>query len=147
MEDAPIATLVDLLIQIFEAPPTIKVVPKVIEAFNLLLTIVILAKERYGLRLAESCLTFEHGSKLFEKVRIGVFLGFDLLFGGDVFFEGFVVRIDRVKLTATFGVSEDFHGFLDAFEECIVVGLASGSGFFVGVVFEDFLSVCDIMLV
>lgn len=141
IEDAPIATLVDLLIQIFKAPPTIKVVPKVIEALNLLLAIVILSKERYRLRLAEPRLTFEYSAKLLEKVRVRVLLGFDLLFGGNVFFEGFVVGVDGIELTATFGVGEDFHGFLNAFEECVVVGLAGCSGFFIGVVFEYFLSV------
>lgn len=60
-----------------------------------------------------------------------------MFFGGG-FDIGFFV--DGVELVVFDGVEKNFGGFLDVFEEVVVVGVIGG-GFFIGVVFEDFFVV------
>jgi hypothetical protein len=48
--------------------------------------------------------------------------------------------VDGVVLPALDGVEQDLGGFLDAFEEGVVVD-ATGRSFFVGMVFENFFAV------
>ena len=52
------------------------------------------------------------------------------------------MRVDGVELPALLRVEEDLEGFLDAFEEGVVVRVACETGFFVRVVFEYFFPIC-----
>ena len=136
MEDAPIATLVDLLIQIFEAPPAIKVVPEIVERLDLLLRVIVRPQHRHRLLLAEPCLALEHGREGIEEVLLGVLRLLHLRCCRHVALEHLVVWVDRVELATALRVRENFKGFLDALEERIVVGIADLARFLVGMVLE-----------
>jgi hypothetical protein len=124
---ALIAPLIYLLIQILKATPTIEIVPKVVELLHGLLRRVHRAQLRYGLLLAKSCLTDEDGREQGEEF---VWLFVDGLFGrrlrGHVGgFEVDEMLVDGVVLPPALRVGEDLEGFLDAFEEGVVVRRAS----------------------
>lgn len=125
---------------VLEAPPAIKVIPKVVEPLDLLLRRIVVAQHWHRLLLAEPRLALEHWAKVFEEVRVGVFRGLDQLLGRYVVLEGLVVGVDGIELSAPLGVREDLHRFLYAFEERVVVRLAC-AGLLVRVVFKHFLAV------
>lgn len=139
--NALIATLVHFLVEIFEAPPTIKVVPEVVERLDIFLRIIIGAEHRHRLSLAEPRFALKHGCERLEEVRVGVLSGFELRGGRHVVYGRFELGVDRVELPSSLRVREDLHGLLDALEEGIVVGIARHPSLFVWVMFQDFLAI------
>jgi hypothetical protein len=67
-----VGTLVGLFVVPFETPPTVKVVPSIVESFDFLLGSVISTESRHRLSLGESSLSSENGGN-----------GVAVLFGGD----------------------------------------------------------------
>lgn len=133
---ALVAALVDLLVEVLETPPAVEVVPKVIERLDLLLRIVVGAEHGDGLLLAEAGLALKDGAEGVEEVLFRVPVLRDLGLGRDIGLEEVVVGVDGVELAAALGVCEDLEGFLDALEECVVVGVADSACFLVGVMLE-----------
>lgn len=137
---SPVTTFINLLIHVLEAPPTIKVVPEIVERVDILLGIVDITQHRHRLNFAESRFTFEDGHKFLEEIGIWVLRALYLLFCGDVLLEGLIVWVNGVELPAALWMRQNLRRLLDTFEEGIVVRL-SRAGLLVGVVFEDFLSI------
>ena len=134
----PITALIHLLVEVFKAPPRIKVVPEVVEALDFRLRSIRPTKERDRRRLREPRLPCEHRLEVLEERGVGVSVLLDLLdrLGGvKVILKSLVVGIDGIELAALFGVGEDLERFLDALEELVVVRV-SRVCFFVGVVLE-----------
>ena len=136
-----VTAFIDFLVQVLEAPPAIEVVPELIETFYRFLVVVETAKAGYGLDLAEASLTLEYRAKSLEEVIIHVLDALELPFSGNLALEVFIVWVDGIKLTAAFGVGEHIHCLLYALEERIIVGVADGTGLFVGVMLEDLFAV------
>lgn len=118
---APVAALVDLLVEVLKAAPAVKVVPEVVERLDGLLAVPVRAEHRHGLHSAEARLALEHGPELLEEVRVRVARRLHLFLGRHVRLEVLVVRVDGIELTALLGVREDLHRLLDALEEGVVV--------------------------
>jgi len=70
--DIRIRTLIGLFVVPFERPPTVKVVPSIVESFDFLLGSVISTESRHGLSLGEPSLSSENGGD-----SLAVFLGGD----------------------------------------------------------------------
>lgn len=66
----PVAALVDFLIKPFEAPPAVKIIPKVVEAFNLFLARVNMTKARDRLDLGKARVKIEDRNKGSEEVQL-----------------------------------------------------------------------------
>lgn len=139
--DLLVATLVDLLVEVFKASPAIEVVPKVVEAFDFLLGRVEFSKLRHRLLPAETGFPLKHRRELLEEERLGILGVLELTSSGCLGLEVFIVGVDGIELAATFGISEDLHRLLNAFEEAIVVGISDGTSFFVGMVLQHLLPV------
>lgn len=122
----------DILVKILEGPPTVKVVPKVVELLDLLLGGIGVAKGRDGMRLGEASLRPEN---LAPELIVVALL--ELLLGGGV---DISLLINRIILAALDGVKEDLSGLLDTFKELVVLSATLGS-LLVGVVLEDLLAV------
>lgn len=90
----------------FETPPTVKVVPSIIEPFDFLLGSVISTERRHRLGLGESSLSSKDGSD-----GLAVFVGGDRLEVGDLVFD---VPIDRVELTSSLGIGQCLIGYTSA---------------------------------
>ena len=118
-EHSLIASLVHLLVKIFEAPPAVEVVPEVVEALDRLLGVVVRAEHRNGLFLAEACLALEDVPESLEEGLLGVLRLGDLGCGRNIIFVE--SGVDGVELTAPLGVGEDLERLLDTLEERIVV--------------------------
>ena len=67
-KNRPVTALVDFLIKPFEAPPTIEIIPKVVEAFNLFLARVNMTKARDRLDLGKARVKIEDRDKGGEEV-------------------------------------------------------------------------------
>jgi hypothetical protein len=61
-DDSRIASLVDLLVPHLERPPAVKVVPEVVELFDIVLFGIVVPEAWYGLGLAESGFSGEYGA-------------------------------------------------------------------------------------
>ena len=70
LKNRPIAALVDFFIKPFEAPPAVKIIPKVIEAFNLFLARVNMTKARDRLDLGKARVKIEDRDKGGEEVQL-----------------------------------------------------------------------------
>lgn len=98
-----VGTLVDLLVVPLERSPRVKVVPKVVEPFDLLLAGVGTAKLGDGLDLGEPGLSDKDRAKDF-----GVLVGGDGLGVGDLVLD---VPVDRVELSSSLGVGQGLVGW------------------------------------
>lgn len=136
-----VATLINFLVQIFETPPAVKVVPEVVEPLYRLLRVFPRSEQWHGLFLTEPGLPLEHGTKLPEECLLGVLRVLDVRGRGYIGGKGFEFRVDGIELTTLFRVGEDLHGFLDTFKEGIVISGGRMAGFFVGMMFENLLAV------
>jgi hypothetical protein len=122
----------DILVQVLEGSPAVKIVPEVVEILDLLLGGVGVAKGGNGVCLGEASLGLEDLAP--ELVVVALL---ELLLGGGL---DVGLLVDRVKLAALDGVEEDIGGLLDTLEELVVVLAAVGS-LLIGVVLEDLLAV------
>lgn len=122
----------NILILILERTPRVKIVEEVVEIVDFLLRTVLVAELRNGLDAGETAFGFENlGPEGIEFIAFGFFLGGRLNIG---------VFVDGVELASLNGVEENFGGFLDTFEEAVVLG-ATSSSFLIGVVTENLLAV------
>jgi hypothetical protein len=64
----PVTALIDFLIHPFKAPPAVKVIPKIVEAFNRFFARVNMTKARDGLDLRKTRVKFKDRDKGSEKV-------------------------------------------------------------------------------
>jgi hypothetical protein len=90
----------------FERPPTVKVVPSIVESFDFLLGSIVSTESRHGLGLGESSLSGKDGCD-----GLAVFLGGDRLEVGDLVFN---VPVDGIELTSSLGVGQCLVGYLSA---------------------------------
>lgn len=127
-----LAVIGNVLVQVLEAPPAVKVVPEVVEFLDLLLGGVGVAECGHGVALGEASLGLEDLAPLLVEVEL-----LQLLLGGGL---DVGLLVDGIKLAASGGIEEDVGGLLDALEELVVLGAALG-GLLVGVVLEDLLAV------
>jgi len=88
----------------FEGPPTVKVVPSIVESFDFLLGSVVSTESRHGLSLGEPGLSSKDGGD-----GLAVFLGGDGLEVGDFVFN---VPVDGIELTSSLGVGQCLVGYL-----------------------------------
>ena len=128
-----------ILIEILERPPAIEVVPEVVKVLKLLLSDVVVTKQRHGLDLGETGFRLEDPTPELEEVALG-----GLLLGRGFNFGGF---INGVELTATNRVLQQFGGLLDTLEEAVVLVTVAQSSLLVRVVTEDLLTVGTLDLV
>lgn len=138
---AVLVVIGDILVEVLERTPRVKVVPKVVKLLDELLGAVDVAKGRNGVALAEAALGLEDLAPALVK-EIGTAL-LQLLLGGGL---DLGALIDGIELAALDGVEEDLGSFLDALEEVIILGAAGGS-LLIGVVLEDLLAVGTLDLV
>jgi hypothetical protein len=96
--DIRIRSLIGLFVVPFERPPTVKVVPSIVESFDFLLGSIVSTESRHGLGLGEPCLTGEDGCD-----GLAVFLGGNRLEVGDLVFN---VPVDGIELTSSLGVGQ-----------------------------------------
>lgn len=75
-----------------------------------------------------------------EERLFRIFCPLDAFCCWHIIFQINIVRVDRVELAPSICVHQDFIRFLNALEECIIVGI-SLIGFLVGVVLEDLFTV------
>lgn len=123
---------------VLERTPRVKAVPEVVEVLDLLLGGVLVTELWDGLDLGEAALGLEDGApELVEIAGLGLLLarGLDIS-----------ALIDGVELAALGGIEEDLGGLLDALEEAVILGGASGS-LLIWVVTEDLLAVGALDLV
>lgn len=137
---AVLVVIGDILVEVLERTPRVKIVPKVVKLLDELLGAVDVAKGRDGVGFAEAALGLEDLAPALVKVGSALL---QLLLG-----RGFDLGalIDRIELTALDGVEEDLGSLLDALEEVVVLGAAGGS-LLVGVVLEDLLAMGTLDLV
>ena len=128
-----VAPFVDLFVQVFETSPAVEVIPEIIEPFDFFFGSIDGAQKWYRLIFTEPSLTLEHGGESLEE-RVVIFV-FQLVSCRNVFLERLIMRVNRVELPAAFWICENVHGFLDAFEKRVIVGLAGNSSLFVRVMF------------
>lgn len=127
-----LAIIGDILVEILEAPPAVKVVPEVVEFVDVLLGGVGIAKGGDGVCLGETGLGLEDlAPELVEVALLQLLLGGGLDVG---------LLVDGVELAASDGVEQNVGGLLDTLEELVVLGTAQGS-LLIGVVLEDLLAV------
>ena len=138
-EHSLIASLVHLLVKIFEAPPAVEVVPEVVEALDSLLRVVVRAKHWNRLLLAEARLALENVPESLEKGLLWVPRLGDLRRGRNIIL--IERRVNGIELTAPLGVGEDLERLLDALKERIVVGIAHSARFLVRVVLKNLFPV------
>ena len=145
--DIRIRTLIGLFVVPFERPPTVKVVPSIVESFDFLLGSIVSTESRHGLGLGEPSLSSKDGCD-----GLAVFLGGDGLEVGNFILN---VPIDRVELTSSVGVSQCLVGYssatysscngrltlLDTLEETIITGSTTTSSLLIRVVSEHLPSV------
>lgn len=125
-----LAIVGDILVEVLERAPAVKVVPEVVELLDLLLGGVGAAKRGDGVVLGEAALGLEDLAPELVVVALGLLGG-----GLDV-----GLLVDGVVLAALGGVEQDIGGLLNALEELVVLGLAGG-GLLIRVVLEDLLAV------
>lgn len=131
----------DILVEVLESTPRVKVVPKVVKLLDELLGAVDVAKGRDGVVLAEAAFGLEDlAPALVEEVGTALL---QLLLGRGL---DLGTLIDGIELTALDGVEEDLGSLLDALEKVVILGAAGGS-LLVGVVLEDLLAVGTLDLV
>ncbi len=128
----------DILVEVLERAPRVEVVPKVVEAVDIFLGGIVVAKHGHGLLLGEAGFGFEDLAPELIVITLG-----QLPLGGRV---NIGLLIDRVKLSALDGVEEQLGGFLDALEEVIVLGTTLGS-LLVGVMLQNLLAMGTLDLV
>ena len=104
--DIRIRTLIGLFVVPFERPPTVKVVPSIVESFNFLLGSIVSTESRHGLSLGEPGLSSKDGCN-----GLAVFLSGDGLEVGDLVFN---VPVDGIELTSSLGVGQCLVGCLSA---------------------------------
>lgn len=127
-----LAIIGNVLVEVLEAPPAVKVVPEVVELVDVLLGGVGIAKGGDGVCLGETGLGLEDlAPELVEVALLQLLLGGGLDIG---------LLVDRVELAASDGVEQNVGSLLDALEELVVLGTAQGS-LLIGVVLEDLLAV------
>jgi hypothetical protein len=122
----------DILVEVLEGAPAVKVVPEVVELLDVLLAGVGVAEGRDGVVLGEASLGLEDLAP--ELVEVALL---ELLLGGGV---DLGLLVDGVVLATLGGVEEDLGGLLDALEELVVLGAALGS-LLIRVVLQDLLAV------
>ena len=121
-----------VLILVLKSPPTIKVIPEVIERLNIFFSALIIPQPWDRLRFREAAFAVEDRTPRFEPALLrGVFFRWRVHVGAFV---------DGVVLAALDRVEEDFGSALDAFEEGVVF-VTAGGGSFVGVVAKDLFAV------
>lgn len=125
-----LAVVGNVLVEVLESAPAVKVVPEVVKLLDLLLGRLGAAKRGDGVVLGEAALGLEDLAPELVVVALGL-LGGGLDIG---------LLVDGVVLATLGGVEEDIGGLLDALEELVVLGLTRG-GLLVGVVLEDLLAV------
>jgi len=96
--DIRIRSLVGLFIVPFERPPTVKVVPSIVESFNFLLGSIVSTESRHRLSLGEPGLSSKDGCD-----GLAVFLGGDGLEVGNLVLN---VPVDGIELTSSLGVGQ-----------------------------------------
>jgi len=102
--DIRIRTLIGLFVVPFERPPTVKVVPSIVESFDFLLGSIVSAESRHGLSLGEPSLSGKDGCN-----GLAVFLGGDGLEVGNLVFN---VPVDGIELTSSLGIGQCLVGYL-----------------------------------
>lgn len=123
---------------VLERAPRVEAVPEVVEVLDLLLGGVLVTEPGDGLGLGEAALGLEDGApQLVEVTGLGLLLARGL----DV-----SALIDGVELAALGGVEENLSGLLDALEEAVILGGASGS-LLIWVMAENLLAVGALDLV
>jgi hypothetical protein len=128
----------NILVLVLERPPRVEAVPEVVEVLDLLLGGVLVTEPGDGLGLGEAALGLEDGvPELVEVAGLGLLLGRGL----DI-----SALIDGVELAALGGVEENLGGLLDALEEAVILGGASGS-LLIWVMAENLLAVGALDLV
>ena len=70
--DLLVAAFVDLLVEVLEASPAVKIIPGIVEAFDLGFGRVWCAESRYRLYLAEARLSFEHRPEQLEELLLRI---------------------------------------------------------------------------
>jgi hypothetical protein len=122
----------NILIEVLEGSPRVKVVEEVVEVLDVLAGAVLITELGDGLGLAETTLGLEDGAPQFVEVALlGGLLAWGLDLGG---------LVDGIELATLDGVAENLVGSLDALEE-VVIFVTTGSGSLVGVVLEDLSAV------
>jgi hypothetical protein len=96
--DIRIRSLIGLFVVPFERPPTVKVVPSIVESFDFLLGSIVSTESRHGLGLGEPGLSSKDGCD-----GLAVFLGGNRLEVGDLVFN---VPVDGIELTSSLGVGQ-----------------------------------------
>lgn len=123
---------------VLERAPRVEAVPEVVEVLDLLLGGVLVTEPGDGLGLGEAALGLEdRAPQLVEVTGLGLLLARGL----DV-----SALIDGVELAALGGVEENLSGLLDALEEAVILGGASGS-LLIWVMAENLLAVGALDLV
>ena len=75
--DSRVGSLVNLLVQPLEAPPAVKVVPEVVESFDLLLGGIVVAKAGDRLGLGEARIEVEDVGEGLEEIKVlALYVGF-----------------------------------------------------------------------
>lgn len=127
-----------ILVLVLERAPRVEAVPEVVEGLDLLLGGVLVTEPWDGLGLGEAALGLEDGApELVEVAGLGLLLARGLDIGA---------LIDGIELAALGGVEEDLGGLLDALEEAVILGGASGS-LLIWVMAENLLAVGALDLV
>jgi hypothetical protein len=107
--DIRVGSLIGLFVVPLERPPTVKVVPSIVEALDFLLGSIVASESRHGLSLGESGLSGKDGSD-----DIAVLVGGDRLELGNLVLD---VPVNRVELTSLLGVGESLGGCLSVLFE------------------------------
>jgi len=105
---APIAAFIHLFIKILKTPPGIEFIPKIVEAMDFLLGGIHITEQWDRGYFRESGFPLENRSEAFEECVRTLAALFLQVGGIDVVFEGLVIWIYRVELTASFRVGEYF---------------------------------------
>jgi hypothetical protein len=126
-----------ILIEVLESPPAVKVVPEVVESFDVLLGAVLVSECGNRLLVGEATLGNENGVPGLVELATSELLGRGLNVG---------VLIDGIELATTSGVEKQIGSLLNTLEEAVVLVALTLGSLLVRVVTQDLLAVSPLDL-